>query len=670
MGVFGFALLSTFVGIYLSYSRKEINSAFLFFPTEVKMQQPATNQAEAMLRQADVMIVGGGMAGLAAAFEVIKAGSRPLLVDKVQVSGNSAKATSGINAVDSSFQQIESQAVQLFMEDTLKSGQGLSKESLVRTLAARSGQAIDVLCNDHNLVLNDINVLGGHSAKRTHRFPAKDGRPVPVGWTIVSTLKKNYQQAVADGKAFLLEKTRVVDFDFDSKVHASGEQYRYVRSVTVEDVESKEQTVFENLKAVVLTAGGFSADSSPDSVLAMARPDLVGYPTTNGNFASGDMIKLALKKHLKTIHLDKVQLHPTGFVDPKSADAKTKFLCPEVVRGLGAILLNPKGARFTNELLRRDEVSEAIIANGGSCGTWGLPQSGSDDKQKISLLLASRKTAEAFGMAAWSFYVSKGLITHFATLEDLLKFSPSLDEQTVKETVEAYNRAARGDQADPQGSTVFASGEFGAFEDFYGAYITPSIHFCMGGIEIDSSARALSQDGTPILNMFVAGETAGGIHGANRLGGNGCLESLVFGQLAGQLSSTCETDRGEPKLVSWPKETASKFELPVLEVNEKSSEVVLALESVDAVVNPACKFLDCVIHSKRVSGHLTLVRKDEPLEFHRNDITPGVVTLNVPPTVVLKVREGMSVCVYVRVWGVCVCACVGVCTHLSMNAHT
>lgn len=88
------------------------------------------------------------------------------------------------------------------------------------------------------------------------------------------------------------------------------------------------------------------------------------------------------------------QLHPTSFVDPKAPYEVQKFLCPEVVRGSGALLLNVKGERFVNELERRDAVSQAINQNGAGPEEWNIVEPGQTttgyENNKIALLLMNQ----------------------------------------------------------------------------------------------------------------------------------------------------------------------------------------------------------------------------------------------------------------------------------------
>merc|ERR1719261_1438339 len=73
-----------------------------------------------------------------------------------------------------------------------------------------------------------------------------------------------------------------------------------------------------------------------------------------------------------------------------------------------------------------------------------------------------------------------------------------------------------------------------ASEPFYVAIITPVIHYCMGGLEVDVNSGCIGADGKAIPGLYAAGEVAGGVHGNNRLGGNSLLDCVVFGRVAGK----------------------------------------------------------------------------------------------------------------------------------------
>jgi hypothetical protein len=107
----------------------------------------------------------------------------------------------------------------------------------------------------------------------------------------------------------------------------------------------------------------FRSYSRDSELLNKYAPSIAKLPSTNGNFATGDGVKVAQEIGAELSLMDKVQVHPTGFVDPKDPNNPTKWLGPEALRASGGILLNAKGERFVNELGLRDHVTHEIFKN-------------------------------------------------------------------------------------------------------------------------------------------------------------------------------------------------------------------------------------------------------------------------------------------------------------------
>ena len=114
---------------------------------------------------------------------------------------------------------------------------------------------------------------------------------------------------------------------------------------------------------VILATGGYAADFTEDSLLKKHRPEFWSLPTTNGDHCTGDGQKMAMAIGAHGIDMEKVQVHPTGLVDPKEPEAKVKFLAAEALRGVGGLLLDSKGQRFVDELQHRDYVSGKMWEN-------------------------------------------------------------------------------------------------------------------------------------------------------------------------------------------------------------------------------------------------------------------------------------------------------------------
>lgn len=140
-----------------------------------------------------VVVVGGGLAGLSAAAEALVWGARVTLIDKQRLGGNSAKATSGINAVLTDHQHvsgINSDSIEVFTEDILKSGQGRTDRRLAHTLSSKSAEAVSFLEGKLGRKLSSVAILGGHSYPRTHRFITPFGsKAMPIGFSVISALK-------------------------------------------------------------------------------------------------------------------------------------------------------------------------------------------------------------------------------------------------------------------------------------------------------------------------------------------------------------------------------------------------------------------------------------------------------------------------------------------------
>ena len=106
-----------------------------------------------------------------------------------------------------------------------------------------------------------------------------------------------------------------------------------------------------------------------------------------------------------------------------------------------------------------------------------------------------------------------------------------MDGAVLKETIEKWNACVEAKEDKEFGRTSFAEKLEGPF---YALTVQPGIHHTMGGLKINSDAEVLKEDGSAITGLFAAGEITGGVHGANRLGGNAVADFIVYGRIAGE----------------------------------------------------------------------------------------------------------------------------------------
>jgi flavocytochrome c len=450
---------------------------------------------------AQVIVVGGGLAGLSAAHTLLERGANVLLLDKQPfMGGNSTKATSGINGAGTESQRELGipDTPKIFFNDTKKSARDLARDDLIHVLTGRSGDAVNWLQEKFKLDLSKVARLGGHSQPRTHRGDAQF-----PGMVMTYALMERLEDLAVSNpeRVKIYKKARVSKLLKDEFGAAIGVEF--VRDGKTEQAYGP----------IVLATGGYAADFTENSLLKKYRPEYWDLPTTNGEHCTGDGHKLALAIGASAVDLEKVQVHPTGLVDPKEPDAKVKFLAAEALRGVGGLLLDNTGSRFVDELQHRDYVTGKIWEN---------------KKYPIRLVL----NGQASKRIEWhcKHYVGRGLMKRLDSGEALAK-EFGLSPSDLKKSFEDYNQSVRS-KKDPFGKEFF-QGEW-KFDDFFHvAIMTPVLHYTMGGLEIDAESRVLDKNNKPIPGLFAAGEVAGGVHGANRLGGSSLLGCVVFGRVSG-----------------------------------------------------------------------------------------------------------------------------------------
>src|ERR1700761_563183 len=249
---------------------------------------------------------------------------------------------------------------------------------------------------------------------------------------------------------------------------------------------------------VILATGGYAADFSETSLLKKHRPDTFNLSSTNGTHATGDGHKMLMAIGANDIDMDKVQIHPTGLVDPKDPTSKWKFLAAEALRGEGGILLNSDGQRFCDDLGHRDYVSGKM---------WEEKEKG---KWPIRLVLNS-KASNVLDFHT-RHYSGRGLMKKM-TGKELAK-EIGCGEAALKKTFDEYNLIADGKKKDPWNKRFFHNLPFSIDDTFHVAVMEPVLHFTMGGIEINGKAEVLNQSKSPFDGLFACGELAGGVHGA------------------------------------------------------------------------------------------------------------------------------------------------------------
>ena len=507
-------------------------------PDDYKTAVEKDAAAEDSTVDADVVVVGAGGAGMTAAITAAAEGKSVVILEsQSMVGGNSVRATGGMNAGKTVYQDenefgesagvektlktaaekyadnetitalaktVSEQwaayqanptgyfdSVELMELDTMIGGKGINDPELVETLCANSADAIDWL-DEHGITLHNVSSFGGASVKRIHRPVNAEGKTVSVGSYMIPLLQENCEKA---GVKMMLDTTAT-----EILTDANG------AAVGVKATGASGETVTVNAKAVVLATGGFGANLD---MVVKYKPELKGFMTTNAPGIQGQGIEMAQAIGAATVDMDQIQIHPT-------VEANTAALITEGLRGDGAILINEEGQRFIDEVGTRDVVSAAEIAQTGS----------------YSWLVVDQAMVDASSVIQG--YIKKGYTVTGATYEELGK-AMGVDAAAFAETMEKWNGYVEAKNDPDFGRTSFANPLNTA--PYYAVKVTAGVHHTMGGLKINANTEVLNEKGEVIPGLFAAGEVTGGVHGANRLGGNAVADFTVFGRIAGAAAS-------------------------------------------------------------------------------------------------------------------------------------
>jgi succinate dehydrogenase / fumarate reductase, flavoprotein subunit len=420
----------------------------------------------------DVLIIGGGSAGLRAAIEAHDAGANVLIISTSKKGDpHTTLARGGINAALGTMDPEDNWVIHA--ADTLREGGFLADYERVEILCKNAPDAINELVGwgarfhrekDGSLTQR---FFGAHTYRRTVFYEDWTGQEI----IRILMEQVNQRKIKMIDNVYIIELLLETDGNDDANRERSAAQPE--EQVTNEqevkgreeikgafgiDIEKKEFVTFE-CKSLILAAGGYT------------RVYAVSSSRINENYGEG--IALAYEAGVDLIDMEMVQFHPTGMVWPEEA---VGILATEAIRGEGGILLNSKGERFMKnydpermELGPRDVVARA----------------------NYNEIISGRGTEHG---GVWLD------VTH-------------LRKEVIQERL----------------TTMYEQ-----FHQFDGIDISkekmevgPTAHYSMGGVVVDINCR------TRVKGLFAVGEIIGQIHGANRLGGNSLLDTVVFGKIAG-----------------------------------------------------------------------------------------------------------------------------------------
>ena len=466
--------------------------------------------------EADIVIVGAGAAGLAAAISAAEAlrsrgaGSRRpriVVLEKNPKAGGDTLISGGyFNAVDPERQgpQGIDDSPELFLQQILEArgdaadaadqaAEASEGAALARTLAFQSTDALRWLEALGMTFLPTVNQVYGSVHPRAHK-------PIlPRGTGYVRCLTEaalRHGVEIRTKTAVLALLARTEDSARPTRPASPGNPAEEVSGVVVRDAKGTLR-VIRARAGVILAAGGFGASRS---MLRQVAPETADLPIDTQPGSTGDMHRAALEIGAQLIDLGFVECVPGS---RKGIDYPIRLdYIPHRV-----VFVNARGLRFTDETGSRGEIASAILRE-GDC--WSI----ADDETVKRFDMLNRKNLHRGLHAGEAFRapdpraLAKMTVLPEASLIRTLTTPPASERLRPSPTTPLW--ACRTHLR---------------------------VHATLGGIRIDEGARVLRADGRPIAGLWAAGACTGGIHGRNRIGGNGINTAVVFGRIAGRAAA-------------------------------------------------------------------------------------------------------------------------------------
>lgn len=455
----------------------------------------------------DVVIIGSGFSGLAAAIQAKRLGAKDVVIfEQMPVFGGNSAINGGLFAAPETPLQLKENvqdSPEQMVADQIESGRGVADEELLQHVATHAREALELTLETGAEYLPYLQQLGGHSVPRTYQTT------VVCGAGITQPLIKECNKLGVK----MINRARFDGLIFDDKGKVVGARifqgYYFGRGEAGNSVNIKANN------GLLIATGGFSQNVGLRQAQDPTLTAIVG--STNHKGATGEALLELFRQGAVPVHMAYIQSGPWASPDEGGFGYVSNYA---IFNFPHSIAVNLKtGQRFMNEIADRKTRADAELANRDDQGNPMPP-----------ILITSYEHANQHPNNLK--VIKYGVGWKLESLEEVAeKFGVPLEP--LKKQVEEYNEYVRIGEDKQFGKPMGkAKGKF-LSAPYTVVRLWPKVHYCQGGAKISKEARVIdSTTWQPISGLFAAGEVTGGVHGVSRLGSCSIPECMVMGMTA------------------------------------------------------------------------------------------------------------------------------------------
>ncbi len=516
--------------------------------TTTQAQTEAETEAEAEavydeVKEADVVIVGAGGAGLSAAIAAADEGAESIIiVEKLGKTGGSLNFTSGsMSGAETIIQELDgiTDTKESYIEDILSNGADLGDRELIEIFVDEDVDAIQWLW-DHGLSEYTFSEQNGlksvfapehqlYSIQRTYKPKAMD--------------PANYKSAVHEilDKEVAAYKNITIDY-YTEVTDLLGNENGQVLTAVGYNSDSQKTVCYEAKKGIIMATGGYSGNPKMMGQYAKHGDK---YLVGGADSADGKGIRI-MQTVGAAVDQDKLSYIPTFPMGLEYAEGKGAIGDVYMWKA-GGIYVNQEGKRFINETLDEVVPRETALEEQTNAVQYNI----FTDK-----IIEDLKAGNAAFM--WEYYyepeqgIGHKLVQSADTLEELAQII-GVPADALVETVNTYNAAVESGKTDEFGRDF--SGAPTAYsvavnkiegDKYYAVPIKALVVMTLGGVTINKDMQVVDESGSPIPGLYAAGEVVGGIWGKFVSGGTGVMGPVAFGRITGRNVVNLELPKGQP----------------------------------------------------------------------------------------------------------------------------